>query len=211
MISDAAPICIGCGRPMHAGASAPATPALPDAVHARLQPSGYGCPKCGGDLIAYPALHEATEGGSVPQAARFGPPDRGLIALEGGSCVRPLLGAVILAGLTWWVSNGFLAALALVFGFIAFSKLAAIRSKPLVDERYRESMQRWQQRHLCTTCGATAFRSDNGELRVEEADAELDALIRSGQKIQAIKLMRDRTGLGLKEAKEAVEARERQL
>lgn len=42
-------------------------------------------------------------------------------------------------------------------------------------------------------------------------DDEIVDLLRRGQKIQAIKIYRDRTGAGLKEAKDAVEALERQL
>jgi ribosomal protein L7/L12 len=47
----------------------------------------------------------------------------------------------------------------------------------------------------------------------ETADAmsDITALIRQGNKIQAIKLLRDRTGMGLKEAKDAVEDMERRL
>jgi len=37
------------------------------------------------------------------------------------------------------------------------------------------------------------------------------ALLRAGRKLEAIKLLRQRTGVGLKEAKEAVDALERQL
>ena len=40
---------------------------------------------------------------------------------------------------------------------------------------------------------------------------ELKELIFSGQKIAAIKLYREKTGLGLKEAKDAVDAMEREL
>ena len=39
----------------------------------------------------------------------------------------------------------------------------------------------------------------------------VEALIRSGHKIGAIKLLRQETGMGLKEAKEEVERREREL
>jgi hypothetical protein len=39
--------------------------------------------------------------------------------------------------------------------------------------------------------------------------AQLAVLIAAGQKIEAIKLYRERTGVGLKEAKDAVEALER--
>lgn len=37
-------------------------------------------------------------------------------------------------------------------------------------------------------------------------EAELDLLLQQGRKIEAIKLYRDRTGMGLKEAKDAVDA-----
>ena len=40
----------------------------------------------------------------------------------------------------------------------------------------------------------------------QDAEGELLALLRQGQKIQAIKLYRERTGVGLKEAKDVVEA-----
>jgi ribosomal protein L7/L12 len=40
---------------------------------------------------------------------------------------------------------------------------------------------------------------------------DVDQLIASGMKLQAIKLYRDKTGVGLKEAKDAVEDRERVL
>jgi ribosomal protein L7/L12 len=40
---------------------------------------------------------------------------------------------------------------------------------------------------------------------------EIDELIRQGKKIHAIKVYRNLTGCGLREAKDAVEARERHL
>lgn len=43
------------------------------------------------------------------------------------------------------------------------------------------------------------------------SDDEILDLIRQNRKIEAIKLMRERTGLGLAEAKDAVEALERDL
>jgi len=45
-----------------------------------------------------------------------------------------------------------------------------------------------------------------GELVDSSAEAEIVALLQQGQKTQAIKRYRDRTGAGLKEAREAVEA-----
>ena len=49
--------------------------------------------------------------------------------------------------------------------------------------------------------------------RFEEASmsSDIEALVRQGQKIQAIKAYRIQTGCGLKEAKEAVDALERRL
>jgi large subunit ribosomal protein L7/L12 len=44
-----------------------------------------------------------------------------------------------------------------------------------------------------------------------ESDAEIDALLRDGRKIEAIKVARERFGLGLKEAKDLADAREREL
>jgi len=48
-----------------------------------------------------------------------------------------------------------------------------------------------------------------GDERIDEA--EIRDLIRGGRKIEAIKRMRDATGMGLAEAKDAVEAIERTL
>ena len=47
--------------------------------------------------------------------------------------------------------------------------------------------------------------ADLGRLS-EESRSAVEALLRSGKKIAAIKRVRSETGLGLKEAKEAVEA-----
>ena len=48
-----------------------------------------------------------------------------------------------------------------------------------------------------------------GDERID--DAEIRDLIRHGRKIEAIKRVRERTGLGLADAKDAVEALERQM
>jgi ribosomal protein L7/L12 len=69
---------------------------------------------------------------------------------------------------------------------------------------------------LVLVLGLALRRRERGaELFVTEArgyepvggslEDEVRALVRRGQKIQAIKLVRERTGLGLKEAKDAVE------
>jgi large subunit ribosomal protein L7/L12 len=66
----------------------------------------------------------------------------------------------------------------------------------------------------CAACHAELTVSVDGETELAGHDApNLDnrvlALVRDGRKIEAIKLYRDLTGAGLKEAKDAVEALER--
>jgi ribosomal protein L7/L12 len=62
---------------------------------------------------------------------------------------------------------------------------------------------------LCPNCGAALPESIGSAQALEEWKQEIRALLGEGQKIQAIKLYREHTGVGLKEAKEAVEAIER--
>lgn len=47
--------------------------------------------------------------------------------------------------------------------------------------------------------------------RAAAANAEVRALVQQRRKIEAIKLVRERTGIGLKEAKDCVEALEREM
>ena len=54
----------------------------------------------------------------------------------------------------------------------------------------------------------TADRMDN---LTKETLAEVETLIETGRKIEAIKLVREVTGMGLKEAKDAVDNLEKQL
>ena len=56
----------------------------------------------------------------------------------------------------------------------------------------------------CRYCGSTLTGSAS-------ATGPEAALLRAGRKIEAIKSLRERTGLGLKEAKDAVDRLERQL
>src|SRR5262245_51417382 len=58
---------------------------------------------------------------------------------------------------------------------------------------------------LCPNCGATPPESIGSAQPLEEWEQEVRALLGEGQKIQAIKLYRERTGAGLRQAKEAVE------
>jgi ribosomal protein L7/L12 len=62
---------------------------------------------------------------------------------------------------------------------------------------------------LCPNCGAALPESIGSAQAFEDWKQEIRALLGEGQKIQAIKLYRERTGVGLRQAKEAVEAIER--
>jgi ribosomal protein L7/L12 len=62
----------------------------------------------------------------------------------------------------------------------------------------------------CQDCGAELPASTGPALRVaDDLAAQVRSLTEAGRKIEAIKLFRERTGAGLKEAKDAVEAIER--
>jgi len=66
----------------------------------------------------------------------------------------------------------------------------------------------------CDECKAELFASpedaaDSADSEPLSLDGRVIALMREGRKIEAIKLYRDLTGAGLKEAKDAVEALER--
>jgi len=59
----------------------------------------------------------------------------------------------------------------------------------------------------CAECGAELLASS--EPKSDSVDERLIALVQNGKKIEAIKLYRERTGAGLQESKDAVEAIER--
>jgi ribosomal protein L7/L12 len=62
---------------------------------------------------------------------------------------------------------------------------------------------------LCLNCGADLPESIGSAQGLEDWKKQVCALLGEGQKIMAIKLYRERTGVGLRQAKEAVEAIER--
>ncbi len=67
----------------------------------------------------------------------------------------------------------------------------------------------------CAECQAELFASpadnaDSTDPSSQSLDGRVKALVGAGQKIEAIKVYRDLTGSGLKEAKDAVEALERE-
>ncbi len=63
---------------------------------------------------------------------------------------------------------------------------------------------------VCKKCGGTIPREEPQEALPEgdltEFDEEILGLMKGGKKIEAVKRYREKTGLGLKEAKDAVEA-----
>jgi large subunit ribosomal protein L7/L12 len=62
----------------------------------------------------------------------------------------------------------------------------------------------------CQNCGADLPASTSPALRVDDGlVARVRSLMEAGQKIEAIKLFRERTGAGLKKSKDAVEAIQR--
>ncbi|MEZ4290138.1 MAG: ribosomal protein L7/L12 [Myxococcota bacterium] len=61
-------------------------------------------------------------------------------------------------------------------------------------------------------CGAASGSRCRGtDPPTRRRPRSVESLIRAGRKIEAIKRLREETGLGLKEAKEEVERRQRQL
>ena len=121
------------------------------------------------------------------------------------------MAAVFLAYLVWgFLGAGLASPVALFVGVF----VAAMLSPSEPDPRYRAASRRWNQSYLCLRCGGTVIADDQGELQViprKESDPEIDRLLREGKLIHAIKVTRETTGLGLKEAKEHAEARAREL
>ena len=81
-----------------------------------------------------------------------------------------------------------------------------------IEARYRSESRRWKRSYLCLRCGETAIEGDGGELLAgERKEEKVDALLRQGEKIQAVMVMKERTGLSLAEATQQVEDRAREV
>jgi ribosomal protein L7/L12 len=59
---------------------------------------------------------------------------------------------------------------------------------------------------ICKNCGGTIPREDSTAEGLSDLDQQILELMKGQKKIEAIKLYRGKTGKGLKEAKDAVEA-----
>jgi ribosomal protein L7/L12 len=59
---------------------------------------------------------------------------------------------------------------------------------------------------ICKKCGGAIPREESTQGELSEFDKEILGLMKGGKKIDAIKRYRAKTGLGLKEAKDAVES-----
>jgi ribosomal protein L7/L12 len=59
---------------------------------------------------------------------------------------------------------------------------------------------------VCKKCGGVIPKEEMPQGELSDIDKEILMLLKGAKKIEAIKLYREKTGLGLKEAKDAVEA-----
>ena len=86
----------------------------------------------------------------------------------------------------------------------AFVLLAAMALRPRSDREMIQTQQR-DARRSAPQPAVALLPEDTAIL----ADAEISAALAAGSKIEAIKLVRERTGLGLKESKDLVERLQR--
>jgi DNA-directed RNA polymerase subunit RPC12/RpoP len=149
-------------------------------------------------------------------AQRVSPPDKNAMTEQangGPLAVLMILGAGAaffvyqVWGIAWGVGT---------FVALFFASAIAVGSVtgPEIEARYKSASRRWNRSYLCLRCGETVLAGEQGELQVRDRDqayAEVDLHLRQGKKIQAIKALRDKTGLGLAEAKNQVEDRARDL
>lgn len=87
------------------------------------------------------------------------------------------------------------------------------KGKQRDEESFRAALDRWNHKYLCLQCATVLMVRDMNappEL-VESNDRELDELIRSGRKVQAVVHVREKFGLGVTEALKRVDARAREL
>lgn len=101
-------------------------------------------------------------------------------------------------------------------GFVVVFMLAALFGSSLssVDERYRKAKSEWNRKYVCMKCGATVLqpiRAYRAAAKRAPQDPELDRLIRAGEKIQAVKHLRERTSVSFVEATRIVDERTRLL
>jgi ribosomal protein L7/L12 len=88
--------------------------------------------------------------------------------------------------------------------------VAFVLLKRTFGPRPREPFRQEKPKVIPTDGGAVAAEIDGQELDIEPATlAEVRALATSGRKIEAIKRLRDATGLDLARAKDIVDALER--
>lgn len=79
-----------------------------------------------------------------------------------------------------------------------------------VDERYRKIYAEWDRKYICMKCGATKIQTveeRRGSAVRAADDPELDRLIREGRTIEAVKRLRDNTGISLSDAVDRVKHR----
>lgn len=238
-VSDAAPACVGCGRPMD-GISASTTRS---ALVAAGQEDSWRCPQCGGsEFKKFSLLYDenrsvlnsktkalgvgygpgglgvgvggaTTSGVSMSDLAkRVAPPNRAEMAKNDDSVALGMIVAFVIAFLVYaTVSLGW-AVIAFVVSAFGAALVLGLRQAPAVETRYKAAFSKWSNSYLCLRCGATVSRTAEGRLQgMPQESPELDSLIRSGRKIQAIKWVVEHKGLSLADAKWAVEEREEEI
>ena len=100
----------------------------------------------------------------------------------------------------------------IVVGFLILDMIVMIGvAYWIVSRRNQNNSGNNQQNTFSNPSAASPWSSSPFEDKAAFDDDEVRQLIQQRQKIQAIKLVRERTGLGLKEAKDAVEELERRM
>jgi hypothetical protein len=237
-ISDAAPVCLGCGRPMTRTASA-----LEDSPPADGR-GPHRCPKCaGGEFRKFSLLHQEQRATSTSTttglgvgygggglgvgvgqarsqgvvitdlARRVAPPDRKAMEAESGVGGVATIVSIAVAMLVYAIAGGFVAALIGFFvSVFAMTIILTARAAPGVDKKYKAARTLWERSYMCLRCGATLSLEGNQVVDLSaQADAEIDELIRQGEVIQAVAIVKSATGLSLAEAHQRVIARQREI
>jgi len=185
-VSDAAPACIGCGRPMESVSA----PAEPSAQQDPSSPPAWECPKCGGsELKKFSLLYEEqrststskttaaglgygrggfgagvgranSEGTSMTNLARrVSPPAFVAQSPAGGVIAVIILVGVAAAFLVYQVWGLLWGALTIPATLLVGVIVYGSLTPDEPDPRYRAASRRWNQSYLCLRCGRTVVCS----------------------------------------------------
>ncbi len=182
-VSDVAPACIGCGRPLAEGAHRGAKPEPPETGG---QSSEWRCESCGGDqLKKFSLLYEENRttsksrttgvglgvgpagigvglGGARSRrvsatelAGRVAPPSRDSMMKKKSETGSVLVSILaFLAAYGGFTSGGFPWAVgAFLTVFIGGMVIVGKSIAPEIDQAFKKAMDRWKQSYLCLRCG----------------------------------------------------------